>query len=63
MRIVGVVCAFALFGEAGTDYPFAVMDEDPAGRIDELELAPELAHQLRAGNAERWLGPRRQPSP
>ena len=41
---------------AGTDYPFTVVDEDPAGRISGLALAPALAHQLRAGNAERWLG-------
>jgi len=39
----------------GTDYPFTVMDEDPAGRVAELELAPELAQRLRGGNAERWL--------
>lgn len=45
---------------AGTDYPFTVMDEDPAGRVAELALAPELAQQLRAGNAERWLGRIRQ---
>ena len=41
---------------AGTDYPFSVMDDDPAGRISALALAPALAQQLRAGNAERWLG-------
>jgi aminocarboxymuconate-semialdehyde decarboxylase len=41
---------------AGTDYPFTVMDDDPAGRIDALALAPDIAQQLRAGNAERWLG-------
>ena len=40
---------------AGTDFPFSVMDEDPAGRIAELALPHASAQQLRAGNAERWL--------
>ena len=41
---------------AGTDYPFSIMDDDPAGRIAALALAPGVTQQLRAGNAERWLG-------
>ena len=41
---------------AGTDYPFAIMDDDPAGRIASLQFTPEQAQQLRCGNAERWLG-------
>ena len=40
---------------AGTDYPFAIMDDDPAGRIASLQFTPEQAQQLRCGNAERWL--------
>lgn len=50
----------AVFGAsqvlAGTDYPFSIMDDDPAGRIAELQLPSAVAQQLRAGNAERWLG-------
>jgi hypothetical protein len=33
-----------------------IMDDDPAGRIAALQLAPGPAQQLRCGNAERWLG-------
>lgn len=41
---------------AGTDYPFVIMDEDPAGSIDALDVDPGLRQALRAGNASRWLG-------
>lgn len=41
---------------AGTDYPFTIMDEDPAGSIDALAADPALRRALRAGNARRWLG-------
>ncbi|MBI5717663.1 MAG: amidohydrolase [Burkholderiales bacterium] len=45
---------------AGSDYPFAIMDDDPAGSIDELAavavLDPELRTLLRGANARRWLG-------
>ena len=48
---------------AGTDYPFAIMDDDPAGRIASLQFTPEQAQQLRCGNAERWLRQAPQGSP
>ncbi|MBL8347344.1 MAG: amidohydrolase [Rubrivivax sp.] len=45
---------------AGTDYPFVIMDDDPAGSVDELAavavLDPALRTLLRSGNARRWLG-------
>ncbi len=45
---------------AGSDYPFAIMDDDPAGSIEELAavalLEPEVRSLLRGGNARRWLG-------
>jgi aminocarboxymuconate-semialdehyde decarboxylase len=53
-RLIDVFGAGQLM--AGTDYPFTIMDDDPAGRIAELALLPEATQQLRAGNAERWLG-------
>ncbi len=40
----------------GTDYPFAIMDDDPAASIDALRPDAELRAALRAGNARRWLG-------
>jgi aminocarboxymuconate-semialdehyde decarboxylase len=50
----------ALVGESqvmiGTDYPFAVMDRDPAGRVRSLDLAAEVEEALRWRNAARWLG-------
>lgn len=39
----------------GTDYPFAIMDDDPAGRLRSLGLPDETFTQLRSGNARRWL--------
>lgn len=41
---------------AGTDYPFAIMDPDPAGRIDGCALDAATRRALRGGNARRWLG-------
>lgn len=50
----------AMVGETqvmvGTDYPFAVMDRDPAGRVKSLELSQEAEEALRWRNAARWLG-------
>jgi len=40
----------------GTDYPFAIMDADPAGRLQSLGLAQLVQTQLRRDNALRWLG-------
>ena len=40
----------------GSDYPFPIMDDDPAGRIESLNLAAETLAMLRSGNARRWLG-------
>ena len=49
-----------VFGEsqimAGSDYPFSIMDGDPAGRLESLELPAETLTQLQSANAERWLG-------
>jgi aminocarboxymuconate-semialdehyde decarboxylase len=41
---------------AGTDYPFAIMDEDPRASIEALSADPTTRRALRAGNALRWLG-------
>ena len=41
---------------AGTDYPFVILDRDPAGRIDELDLDEVTRRLLRNDNALRWLG-------
>lgn len=41
---------------AGSDYPFAIMDEDPAASIDALAADGSVRRALRAGNARRWLG-------
>lgn len=40
----------------GTDYPFAIMDTDPAGAIAAAGLDEAARRALRAGNARRWLG-------
>ena len=49
-----------VFGErqimAGSDYPFSIMDGDPAGRLKSLELPAKTLTQLQSANAERWLG-------
>lgn len=49
-----------VFGEtqvmAGTDYPFPIMDRDPAARIDDLALEEATRRMLRQDNALRWLG-------
>ncbi len=39
----------------GTDYPFSIMDNDPAGRLRSLDLPDDVIHQLRSDNARRWL--------
>ena len=50
----------ALFGAdrvmAGSDYPFAIMDTDPAASIDAGSFDTPTRAALRAGNARRWLG-------
>lgn len=47
------------FGERqlmlGTDYPFAIQEQDPCGRIAALGLNPELEELLLFANAERFL--------
>lgn len=40
----------------GSDYPFTIMDDDPAGRAGSLGLGVDTLRQLQAGNARRWLG-------
>lgn len=40
---------------AGTDYPFAILDKEPAKRIDSLQLDEATARLLRHDNALRWL--------
>lgn len=40
----------------GTDYPFAIMERDPQGRLAEAALAPDVLAALRQGNARRFLG-------
>lgn len=40
----------------GSDYPFAIQDADPAGRLLELPLDNSSRAALAAGNARRWLG-------
>ena len=41
---------------AGSDYPFTIMDADPANRIVSLALDAPTRTMLRSGNACRWLG-------
>ena len=40
---------------AGTDYPFTIMDREPARRIDQLNLDDATRKLLRQDNALRWL--------
>jgi len=40
----------------GTDYPFSIMDKDPAARLHSLNLPQSVLNQLRRENALRWLG-------
>lgn len=40
----------------GSDYPFAIMDADPLGRLASCRLDAAAVQQLRVGNASRWLG-------
>ncbi len=51
-RLVDVFGATQIM--AGSDYPFSIMDEDPAGSIAALGQ-PGLVLGLRSGNARRWL--------
>ena len=50
----------AVFGAdrvmAGSDYPFAIMDVDPAASIDAAGFDAATRRALRSGNARRWLG-------
>jgi aminocarboxymuconate-semialdehyde decarboxylase len=39
----------------GSDYPFSIMDRDPAGRLSDLNLDEAVLQRLRHDNAERWL--------
>jgi aminocarboxymuconate-semialdehyde decarboxylase len=40
----------------GSDYPFAIMEPDPVGRLATLALDEPTRALLRDGNAARWLG-------
>jgi aminocarboxymuconate-semialdehyde decarboxylase len=40
----------------GTDYPFAIMDPDPAARVAALGLSATVQEALRWKNAATWLG-------
>jgi aminocarboxymuconate-semialdehyde decarboxylase len=40
----------------GSDYPFAIMEPDPVGRLAPLALDEPARALLRHGNAARWLG-------
>ncbi|MFT4066987.1 amidohydrolase family protein [Paraburkholderia sp.] len=42
----------------GTDYPFAIMDADPAARVTSLGLGAAIEEALRWRNAAAWLGMR-----
>ena len=50
----------ALYGAdrvmAGTDYPFAIMDPDPAASVEAAAFDATARAALRGGNALRWLG-------
>jgi aminocarboxymuconate-semialdehyde decarboxylase len=39
----------------GSDYPFAIQDPDPLGRVQALALDPDVHGALTRGNALRWL--------
>ena len=39
----------------GSDYPFSIMDGDPAQRLESLNLPDQTLAMLRSGNARRWL--------
>lgn len=40
----------------GSDYPFAIQDADPAGRIEAMALSEPMRSLLLWKNAHRWLG-------
>jgi aminocarboxymuconate-semialdehyde decarboxylase len=48
---------------AGTDYPFAILDKEPAKRIDALQLDQATVRLLRQDNALRWLARERFGTP
>ncbi|ODS70809.1 MAG: aminocarboxymuconate-semialdehyde decarboxylase [Bordetella sp. SCN 67-23] len=52
-RLVDVFGASQIM--VGSDYPFAIMDADPAGRLASLDLPTDVLAQLRSQNAQRWL--------
>jgi aminocarboxymuconate-semialdehyde decarboxylase len=41
---------------AGSDYPFTIMDDDPAGSIAAPGFDAVTRRALRGANARRWLG-------
>ena len=41
---------------AGTDYPYVIMQRDPARWIGSMGLAPKIEHDIRCGAAGRFLG-------
>lgn len=49
----------AVFGTSqvmvGSDYPFAIMDAEPAATLSSMMLTADTSAALRAGNARRWL--------
>jgi len=53
-HLVAVFGADRVF--AGSDYPFAIMDTDPAASIDAAAFDAPTRAALRSGNARRWLG-------
>lgn len=40
----------------GTDYPFPIMDQAPAARLEPLGLSTDARERILRGNARRWLG-------
>jgi aminocarboxymuconate-semialdehyde decarboxylase len=40
----------------GTDYPFAIVDTEPAARVAALRLSAAAQEGLRWKNAAAWLG-------
>ena len=50
----------SVFGETqlmcGSDYPFTIRDQDPAGTIDRLAVDDRIKELMMVKNAERWLG-------
>lgn len=40
----------------GSDYPFAIADQDPAGRVETLAVSDSVREKVLRENALRWLG-------